>query len=649
MKKFLSLVLLMALMFPFAARADEVIIGTGTDSHYTTPFDASYKKSWSESIYFEEEIGVAGLISEISFYCAQATPKSCADFRIYMGVTERTKHTSTNDWQPEDELTLVYQGPSDLILGQEVGWQTFVLDEPFMYDGSDNLVVAIGRNSDNYTYTQKWAFTWVESAYLYRSNDYNDNYSYHPGNATGYIFSRRANVKLEIAPMDGFCGKVKSINIVNYTSNSATVSIVPRDGQVAWDYLITDPDVTPDEFTVPTAANVTDTTYTFTDLLSATEYNVWVRGNCGDNVSGWKSKGLFTFPNWDGEGTEENPYLFYSVKDILDLNQLMKRGWSTEGVHFSQMNNIEGLNVAICPPGTSFKGVWEGNGYSVELNLSGSGYQGLFASMSPGAVVRNVTTTGKIISNNQYNGGITGYMYGDAIIENCVNYATMQSGSGCTAGIAGYVNSNSLIENCVNYGDIVGYGSWHGGIAGYMNNTSYIKGCTNYGTVQGWNYTGGISSECVNYSVIIDCANVGDVDASGQYVGGITGHVNKSHIYNSYNVANVKGTFNTGGITGYFQSNDTIHGIIENVYNGGTVVGTYGYLTNTGSIIGYNPSGTMRHAYYLEGTHELAHGNNCNTTRLFDVIAFTASTAENVFVLSEEHLGTTDLLTALNA
>ncbi|MBQ8761575.1 MAG: choice-of-anchor J domain-containing protein [Bacteroidales bacterium] len=649
MKKFLSLVLLMALMFPFAARADEVTIGTAMDASYTHPFALDYKNSWTEAIYYSHEIGGGGLITEISFYCTNAQARSCQDLRIYMGVSEKGSQTSTTGWLPESELTLVYQGPSDLTLGQEVGWQTFELDEPFVYDGADNLIVAVGRVSDNYTYSQKWAYTWTDNTVLYRQNDYNSAYGYHPGNGSGYKSSKRANIKLELGSLDGYCGKVKSVVIDEYTSNSVKVSIVPREGQVAWDYFIATADVTPDEFTVPTASDVTDTTYTFTGLAGATEYNVWVRGNCGDNASDWRSKGVFTFPEWEGDGSEENPYLFYSVKDILDLNQLMKRGWSTEGIHFSQMNNIEDLNVAICPPGTSFKGVWDGNGYSVDMNISGSGYQGLFASLSAGSIVRNVTTTGKIISNNQYNGGIVGCMYNDALISNCVNYATIQSTSGCTAGIAGYVQSNSLVENCVNYGDIVGYGNWHGGIAGYMNNTGYVKNCTNYGTVQGYQYTGGISSECVNYSVIIDCANFGDVDASGAYIGGVTGHVNKSHIYNSYNVGNVKGSHNTGGITGYFQSNDTIHGRIENVYNGGTVVGTNGWLTNTGSLIGYNPSGTMRHAYYLEGTHELAYGTSCNTTRLFDAISFTAGDAENEFVLSEEHYGTTDLLTALNA
>lgn len=649
MKKFLSLVLLMVLMTPFALRADEVIIGTGTDSHYYHPFTLDYKYTWSEAIYYESEIGGAGTISEISFYCSQANPMVCRDLRIYLGVSDKDNMASTSDWLPENELTLVYQGPSDLILGKEVGWQTFVLDQPFVYEGSDNLIVAIGKVSDNYTYSMKWAYTWTNNSVLFRDNDNNPEYGYHPGNGSGTQSSRRANLKLEIEPIEDYCTKVESITIEDFTNNTVTVSIVGREGQDAWDYYIAPAGITPDDNTVPTAANVAETTYTFTGLVGATEYKVWVRAICADLISGWKSQTVYTFPDWEGEGTASNPFKFYTVEDILNLNAAMDLGWSTQGVYFSQMNDIEGLNVAICPIGTSFKGVWEGNGYTVDLNISGDGWQGLFASMSPGAIVRNVTITGNINSTSQYNGGITGYMYSDAIIENCVNYATIQSNGSCTAGITGYVNTGSTVENCVNYGDILGYGERHGGITGCVNNTSYVTNCANYGKVQGSQYTGGVAGECNNHSVVTDCSNKGYVESTSSSVGGVVGSVNAGHIYNSYNVGDVKGTHDTGGVVGKLQTDATSHGVIENVYNGGTVEGTNGWLTNTGSVVGYASSGTIKNAYYLAGTHELAYGNDCTTTNFSKIISFTEGQTPTVFVLAEANYGTTDLLTALNA
>ena len=84
MRKFLVSLLLMALMIPFAAKAD-VIIGDGTNSDRSIPFDVYYYNSWQESVYLAEEIGGPCVINSIAWYCDYASSLSCSDLRIYFG------------------------------------------------------------------------------------------------------------------------------------------------------------------------------------------------------------------------------------------------------------------------------------------------------------------------------------------------------------------------------------------------------------------------------------------------------------------------------------------------------------------------------------------------------------------------------------
>ena len=51
MRKFIACLLLLVFMAPFAAQANEIIVGNGTTSSYNAPFNNFYKNSWNETIY----------------------------------------------------------------------------------------------------------------------------------------------------------------------------------------------------------------------------------------------------------------------------------------------------------------------------------------------------------------------------------------------------------------------------------------------------------------------------------------------------------------------------------------------------------------------------------------------------------------------
>ena len=73
MRKFLGILLLLVFISPFAAQADEIIVGNGTSSSYNAPFNNFYKNSWNETIYPASSFAMPGTINAISYNCATAS------------------------------------------------------------------------------------------------------------------------------------------------------------------------------------------------------------------------------------------------------------------------------------------------------------------------------------------------------------------------------------------------------------------------------------------------------------------------------------------------------------------------------------------------------------------------------------------------
>ena len=66
-----------------------------------------------------------------------------------MAESSRTEFVATDDWEPLSSLTQVYAGGITVTPGAE-GWVTIILDTPFTYSGSDNLIIAVEENSAGY-------------------------------------------------------------------------------------------------------------------------------------------------------------------------------------------------------------------------------------------------------------------------------------------------------------------------------------------------------------------------------------------------------------------------------------------------------------------------------------------------------------------
>lgn len=127
---------------PSAALGDaaDVIIGDGLSVDKYLPVAPWYEYSYTQTIYLQSEINISGLISEIRYHYNGNSAWS-DEVDIYMGTTTKSSFTNEAGWIPVNELTLVYSGL--LAVTATEGWVSIVLDDPFNYDNTGNLVVAV--------------------------------------------------------------------------------------------------------------------------------------------------------------------------------------------------------------------------------------------------------------------------------------------------------------------------------------------------------------------------------------------------------------------------------------------------------------------------------------------------------------------------
>lgn len=684
MKKYLSL-LLMMLFMPLAMIAEEITIGTGTGYGSNVPLSNGFKYAWVETIYPKSSFEGESVITKIAYQVKMAISTSTFQkLKIYMGETDNVNHAGSmyqsNAWTPMSDLTLVYDH-TDVPFGRVAGWDELVLDTPFAYSATKNLVVVVAHECSDTFNVSTFFNTSSTKASLYRRSDTDANYMNHPGTVNGTYVSNYANIRLTLA--EASCKKVTSIMVGDVTSTSASINWAYETGDT-WDVYITDNGVAPTAETTPTAT-VSTAMYNFTGLTPSTGYNAYVRTNCGaGDVSAWMEASVYTSPDFLGDGTAENPYKIYTVSDMGMLSQAVAGGWNTKGFHFQLQNDLTTVETPVGVESNGFRGEFDGNEYSITVNIvaaAGEGYKALFAVAASGAEIHDLTVKGNVQAKGAYSAGIVARVIAldgdatDVVITNCHNQAEVNSTSNYVGGVVGgnygtmsSDESHLIINNCTNKGNVTTTGDNCGGLIGYLGGYCVVDNSVNFGAVTGNNrYVGGIAGYCYTNGEIMNCANKGAVAAPGtpasydyNYAGGIVGCNNAGYVRNCYNLGSVSGAVgNIGGIVGSNSFLGT-NGLVANVYNAGEVTAPSSLSSaypfagcSGGAIVGYNAgftgygSAKVEYAYYKNGTFANAFGENSFLDAVASVTSFTQ--AGTSCTLAETVYATTDLKTALNS
>ena len=121
-------------------------LGTDESNHDYLPSYSFYEYALSQQIYTAEEIGSACTITSISFFNKANTDRT-RKYDIYLKHTDKSSFSSTTDWVTMSASDKVFSGTVTM---SAVAWTTFVLDTPFEYDGTSNLVLVMDDNTNGY-------------------------------------------------------------------------------------------------------------------------------------------------------------------------------------------------------------------------------------------------------------------------------------------------------------------------------------------------------------------------------------------------------------------------------------------------------------------------------------------------------------------
>lgn len=153
MKKVITTLSLIA--FAIGLQAQTVTIGTGTrvDSNLglSAPISIFYGYSISQQLYTATEIGQPMTIKTIQFYLKPSTANvydKTGQIDIWMGhTTQNALQASTAtgaQWIPIAQQTKVLTSGS-MSVSNDIA--TFTLNTPFVYNGTDNLIITVDENT----------------------------------------------------------------------------------------------------------------------------------------------------------------------------------------------------------------------------------------------------------------------------------------------------------------------------------------------------------------------------------------------------------------------------------------------------------------------------------------------------------------------
>ncbi len=210
-------------------------VGAGTTvstSTYITPYKTFYMDGRAQYLVLASELAALGVtgggeISSLAFEVATAAAQTMNAFTINMGGTTTTQMTST--FQPNGGMTTVFSSTVAAV----AGWNVHTFTTPFIWNGSDNILIEICYDNSSYTsnssvYYTTTSFPSVTDGYA----DLSSTSGCTPGNITNQqVSTSRPNMKFNVKTIA--CSNVRkpvSFALNPDTAHAAFTSAVQSNG-----------------------------------------------------------------------------------------------------------------------------------------------------------------------------------------------------------------------------------------------------------------------------------------------------------------------------------------------------------------------------------------------------------------------------------
>jgi hypothetical protein len=268
----------------------QVHLGVGNTKYTGLPFEPVNLYSYTQTIYRASDINASGTITSLKWHFTGVDElENSQDLTVYLAHTTKNEFTSDEDWVSLNDLTVVYVGGIEVT---DSGWVTIPFNNGFVYNGTDNLVVAVKENhpgnDDNYdefynsvglpnTSLARWS--WFE--------DINPNPA-NPG--SGNRMPYYPNIIFE--GITQACPTPFNVHSESIGTTTATITWnapvnVPSGGS---QYYVSTSTLAPQADTQPTGSIESGETINLTDLGPGTVYYIWVRSSCeNDTNSPWST------------------------------------------------------------------------------------------------------------------------------------------------------------------------------------------------------------------------------------------------------------------------------------------------------------------------------------------------------------------------
>ena len=262
-----------------------------TLSYYYLPLNTYYNYSYTQQLFLASEMGRANIITNIAFNLVNTASATMQNVKIYLGHTTKNEFASTTDTVPFSALTEVYSGD----LNFSPGWNTFELDQPFAYNGNDNLVLALFDNVSGYPGSQ-YKFLCASTGNNYLALDYySDSQIPNPTSLTSYTSSKSRRQYHNVVKF-GYCDNSTcvppTVSVNNLTANDAEVTWTPGYQESAWGMQYKGRN--DNDWTTVTLTPNSPNPYALSNLTSNTAYTLRMWSICGDNELSDTAETTFT-------------------------------------------------------------------------------------------------------------------------------------------------------------------------------------------------------------------------------------------------------------------------------------------------------------------------------------------------------------------